>query len=54
MKEWLAVGIAGDEEEEGRFRAWSMSASHLIAGTLSSFTSTLPALRGTISWNPRT
>ena len=36
---------------EGRFSAWLMRASHLDAGSLSSITRTLPALRGTTSWN---
>lgn len=36
---------------DGRFSAWLMSASHRTAGSLSSITRTLPALRGTTSWN---
>jgi len=36
---------------DGRFSAWLMRASHLDAGSLSSITRTLPALRGTTSWN---
>lgn len=33
------------------FRVFRMSASHLLAGTLSSVPNTLPAFSGTISWN---
>jgi hypothetical protein len=54
----LKLAEASDTAEaseggDGRFSAWLMSASHLDAGSLSSITRTLPAFRGTTSWNLR-
>jgi hypothetical protein len=48
--DWLKERLAGDDYE-GLLSAWLMSTSHLAAGSLSSRTSTFPALRRMTSWN---
>lgn len=49
----LCLELLPESDEEswwlGLFSAWFMRASHFAAGSLSSITSTFPALKGTIS-----
>jgi hypothetical protein len=45
------VMVEASDGDDGRFSAWLTRASHRTAGSLSSITRTLPAFRGTASWN---